>query len=477
MTYLYKALLSLFIITLISCTPSPPTPETPLPSYLEQANALIAKQQYSAAIPILEEAATAYPQAVAPLIRLGQIYLNQQQWFLAEDAFNRVLARDSNNAIATSGLAEAIFNQGNTRRALELWQQAIAQNPATPGIFTGLGRTHLARLEFEMALQAFTQQETQHSSPENLWYLAALTAPTDVAVANDYLLAIPGDASADVLARRDYLLTTLVPFTAESPPVEVAKTTGIALAQVNLWPLAMYALSIAQQSSGELTDHEQAEMLAFLGHTSAQVGEPALDLFEQARQLDPQSALPAYFYGIYLRRQGAFRVAAEQFEQALELDPENAAIYIEFAQSRAEQGDFLAAEKLFNTATNVDDSEQVQLALVLFYANRGYNLVEGGIPAAESFLSDYKDSAEGYDLLGWMQFLSGDAALAQETLRKAITLDPELMSAHYRLARILTQDGRPVEAAEEYQHIIDRDRSGVFRARALKELNQLEIGD
>ena len=176
-----------------------------------------------------------------------------------------------------------------------------------------------------------------------------------------------------------------------------------------------------------------------------------------------------------MRQQGAFNAAEEQFNQAIELDPENAAVYIELARTKAEQGDFVAAEEYYDTATFVaEDEVQVQLALVRFYATRGYNLTEVGIPSAEALISDAKDNAEAYDLLGWMQFLSGDPNEATTTLEKAIELDPNLIGARYHLARVLVTNGQIDQAKEEYQRIIDWDTSGVFRDRALKELQRLE---
>ncbi len=428
----------------------------------------------------MEEAAEVHPDSLMPLIRIGQIYLGQHRWLPAEDAFNRALARDLQSGVATAGLAESLLNQGQSGRALALWQQAGQLNRNVPGVFTGLGRTHLARLEFEEAKQTFLDQQAHQPDPDAQWFLAALEAPADVSTANDYLLAIPPDASADVLARRDYLLAALVPFTAESPQVDVARATGIAMVQVKLWPLAIHALTLADENlknssnSPNSPNPDKAENLAFLGHALAQAGRPALDLFEQAQTLDPDSALPSYFYGIYLRQQGALQAAEAQFNQAITLDPDNAAIYVELGRTKAEQGDFAAAEEQYDLAATVaDDQIQIQLARVRFYATRGYNLLETGIPAAEMVIGDDKNNAEAHDLLGWMYFLSGDPEAAETELRRAIELDSNSISSRYHLARVLGATGQLTEAMVQYQRVIDWDTIGGFRDRALKELQQL----
>jgi tetratricopeptide (TPR) repeat protein len=480
-----QTVLVLLFLGLVACTARPSAYQDPLPTYLSQAETSIGERRYGEAVQRLEEAAEIYPASLAPLLKIGQIYLVQQRWLPAEDAFNRALARDLENPVATAGLAEALLNQGKSGRALALWREAIGLNPKLPGVFTGLGRTHLVRLEFEAAREAFLSQQTHRPDPTAQWFLAVLAAPRNISTANDHLLAIPPEAASDVLARRDYLLASLVPFTAESPAADVATATGIAMVQAELWPLAIHALTSAHQQLGNSANSQnslnslnskKAETQAFLGHALAQAGRPALELFEQAHEVDPDSALPAYFYGIYLRQQGALRAAEEEFKQAMALDPDNAAIYIELARTKAEQGDFIAAEVQYETAATVaKDDVQIQLARVRFYATRGYNLVEAGIPAAEAVLDDFEDNAEGHDLLGWMQFLSGELDTAEMSLRRAIELDPDLVSAHYHLARYLEVNGQTSRAAEEYQHVIDRDTSGIFRSRALKDLQRLRL--
>jgi superkiller protein 3 len=443
-----------------------------LPSPPSVAN-LLSERRYTEAINHLENEAARRPADPEPLLQLGQIYLQQRRWLLAEDAFNRALALDSEQALAYAGLGEVHLRQGNMTAALRSWQSAIKQNPNLPGVFTGLGRSELALLNFDAAKEAFEKQQAQRSDPEAQWYLAAFEAPLDIATANDYLLAIPPDAPADILARRDYLLATLVPFTDKSSSAEIAQATGIALAQAELWPLAIHALQQAGTEAGDPAF--RARTLAFLGHSRAQSGQPALDLFEQARELDPNSALPLYFYGIYLRQQGALTAATRLFEQALALDPDNAAIHVELARTQTERGDYAAAEAEYDAAvTAANNTPEIQLLQVLFYAQRGYRIAEKGIPAGEALVEADKTNAEAYNWLGWMYLLDGKADKAEETLRRALDLDPQLVSARFHLARLLLLDGKASAAAAEYRRVVDEDLTGTLRDQALQVLQEIE---
>jgi len=463
----------------VSCVPAPRSAREPLPALLARIEPLVVENRFEEAVVALEAAAQAYPQAARPFIRMGQLYLIQQRWLLAEDAFNRALARDLDNPLALAGLAEALFNQNRLGEALNVWQKVVSLQPQLPGAFTGLGRTQLQLFHFDEASEAFLKQQTVRIDPEAHWYLAALTAPRDLAAALEYLNAIPAKTTDSerpsyqaLLARRDYLLSALEPFTPESSQAEVAKGTGIALTQAQLWPLAVVALTIAHEQSQSPV--EQAEIMAFLGHALAQSGRPALDLLQEAHALDPTSAWPLYFEGLYLRDQGALGAAEMLFREAITLDPDNAAIYVELAQIKFAQGALSEAETLLVTAVEVAGGEvQFQLILAEFYASRGYRLIEAGIPTVEAIIETDEQNAAAHDLLGWMQFLAGAGDQGQAALRHALELESELVSAHYHYARFLEADGQQDQARAEYEWVIERDTGGVFRPQAWQGLQRL----
>lgn len=465
--------LTLMLLLLAACSLRPQPATLPPTEYRAEAQALLAERRYSEALTVLEAGAAAHPGDTGLLLRQGQIYLAQQRWFLAEDAFNRALARDLENVEATMGLAETLLQQRRHREALEKWQRATRLNPDQPGVFTGLGRTWLALFQFEEARTAFEAQQTRRADGEAAWYLAALTAPLEGAAAKSYLDSISAGAedarSTSLAARRDYLAAVLAPFDGETPPSVVAQATGIALVQIEQWPLAVHALEAALAAEAN-----NAEGVTFLAHARAQAGQPALDLFTEARRLAPDSALPLYFEGLYLQQQTALQAAGDRFEQALARDPENAAIYFEMARTKEFQGDLATAEVWYQGAVDVaEEKATFRRALVRFYMNRTYNL-SAGIRLAEQLVANQPDDAELQDALGWLRFLSGAPDGGRAALQEAIRLDPTLVSARYHLARYYEVNRQSAAARTEYQRVIDWDTSGLFRDQAYVGLGRLE---
>ncbi|MCB0197287.1 MAG: tetratricopeptide repeat protein [Anaerolineae bacterium] len=449
-----------------------PTPE-PLATLLDQARDLADDQQYNEAVAVLEAAAENYPTAAGPLIQAGQIYLRQQQLLPAEDAFNRALARDLENPLATAGLAETILRQGNTLQALSLWKEAATLDPELPGIYSGLGRVYLARLEFDEAEEAFSEQLTHQADAEATWYLAALSAPVDEEAARAYLAELPTDMPDHLAAQYDYLTATLD--TAENgSPDERAQAIGIAMVQIEAWPLAIYALQIAADDD-TASDAAKSETLAFLGHALAQYGRPALDMFRQAEVLDGSSALPAYFQGIYLRQQKAFGVAEDMLLRAANLDENNPAPFVELAKLKTEQGFLSDAEAYYMKAVEVAPEDiDLQLLQANFYAGRSYRLEEAGIPLAEALVGIDEDNAEALDLLGWMQFLTGHLEDAESNLSRAVELDPQFMRARFHLARFFEAQGQLTDAYKAYQAITEQDLTGNYRAAAWEGIYRIE---
>lgn len=461
-------------LMLMACRSSEPTPTpVPLADFLAQASTLVAEKRYHKAVERLEAAAEAHSASPVPFIQIGQIHLRQQQTALAEDAFNRALARDLANPIAIMGLAETQLRQGSTLRALSLWQEVVTLDPELPGVFTGLGRVHLARLEFDAAKAAFAEQLARQPEAEAAWYLAAMTAATDIEAARAYLTEMPANLSDDLVARRDYLAAVL-DSAGDGPQSEVDQAVGVAMVQIEMWPLAIYSLQIANQAENR-PDAEKAETLAFLGHALAQQGRPALETFRRAEALDPNSALPAYFQGIYLRQQNALGVAEDYLKRAAALDAKNPAVYIELARVKRDQGNLAAAEDYYMTAVETaPDDFSIQILQAKFYAGRSYRLEEAGIPLAEALIEADRDNAEAYDLLGWMQFLTGAVDNAETNLRRAVELDPDLISARYHLARLLETQGQLAEARQAYEVVTERDISGAYRGPAWEGVYRIE---
>ncbi len=461
---LIKKLTLLGLLLTGGCVAPTGTAATPtsvdVAAQVSKASTLVAAREYSAALDVLQQAATLNPQVPTPRAAMGQVYLAQHRWELAADAFDAALTLDPENYAATVGAAEARLQQGQHITSRAFWRRAIRLDSTRPDGYTGLGRAYLQARDYPAARLSFATALSRAATPTAQWYWATLTLPTNLAAGEETLRQISSPS-----ARRDYLLAALKPFSAQSPPAEVAATTGIALIQLDEWQLAHHALSVAVE-----LDDTDAKTWAFLGYTQATLGLPAMDSFNRAKQLDPSLALTLYFEGIYLRKHNLYDVALDSFLKAMDLDPGNLAVAIETAVTLAQQGDLTSAEAWYRSVVQADpDSVAYQQLLTDFYVSRSYHVVESGLPAAERLVKMAPDSARAFDLLGWARFQTGDYAGAEDALRKAIALDQTDIASHYHLGRVLRAQHREAEAQAEFTHVIDWDASGYYRDKVLQE--------
>jgi len=452
----------LFILLVSGCaspTPTPTIAPTPIDitPRLTEAAYLAEERQYSAALGVLQEAARLDTSNAQPLTAMGDIYLQQHRWAPAREAFDDALAIQTDSYDAAAGLAEALLRQGERSQSSDAWRKAIEMDGFRYEGWLGLGRISLAMRSYEEAEQAFAEALAHEpEAPQALWYLAALTTPTDAAAGEAYLkrIAIPAG---------DYLLATLESLPPSAPQSEVAALTGIALTQLGEWELAHHALSTATE-----LDPANATAWAFLGYVQASLRLPALDSLDQAEELDPTSVLALYFKGIYLRQKGHYDLAVDHFLKALDLDPGNVGVAIETALTLAEKGDYLSAEAWYRAIVESEaDSAEYQQLLTEFYVNRSYRIVENGLVEAKRLVELAPDDAHAHDLLGWAKFQSGDFSGAEESLRLAVTLDPKDIAARYHLGKTLEALHKNVDAQAEFTRVVDWDTSGVYRARIL----------
>ncbi len=445
---------------------------------------LRALKSYAAAVEVYEQIAMLAPHNAEPLVAVGEIYLAQNRWALAEDAFNRALARDGENANALAGLATARWEQGDRLRAVRLWEAALARAPTDT---TQSEQEHdLSAIRLRLALayldtdrladaEGMLRQEVAHTDhPAAHLYLAMMQATEQPSVARRELEAIADDGPPALVAARDYLVQAIEESEAANAGAEGAKSMGLALMQIEEWQLARAALQQAL-----MLDPTDAEAMAFLGHTEAQLGRPAFTHLAGAVESNSDWPLGHYLLGVYYLKQEAYEFAIEEFHTALRLDPGNAQALADLARAYVDQGQYLDAEQALVEAVESAPEDLVfHTALVRFYADHTFRVTDRGLAAARAAVELAPDDPQVRDMLGWMYLLAGDPAQARLHLESALHLDPELASAHYHLGILRDALGEEEAAQFALLRAIDLDTDGFYRSQAQKTLRDMaQTGD
>ena len=470
------------VLTMLVVRADPP-PQGAVKMLWRAAEELHALKSYNGAVQTYEQIAALLPAESAPLVAIGHIYLAQQRWPLAVDAFNRALARHIDDATAWAGLASASWAQNEITTAATYWQAALRHRPDLMSARLGLalallyeGHLDEASETLEAGLALLHPDSPSWSSQLDAIATAyllrgatlALDSPTG---ARRELSRIPEDAHAAIRDQRDRLLAALNDAVTLRSPAQAAKHIGLVMMEIELWPLARLALTRACA-----LQPNDAEAVASLGRIEAMMrfDRPAWEHLSTAVVLRPEWSLARLWLGAYCHRKGLLHLAIMQLRTAVALEPTNTEALLELSRAYIDQGNYAQAEQTLLTAVaQAPQDLNIRLALARFYADSLWRIADRGLAAAQTAAQMAPQNAAARDLLGWMYLLAGDLAQARLHLLSALTLDPEQASTYYHLGRLYLVLGFEEHARSAFWRVVDLDSTGQLRVRALDLLSML----
>jgi len=441
---LRAVLLAVFVAFLVAALQGP----LRLAWLLHQGAYFEAHKEYARAIAAYEQALELRSQVTSHL-RMGEIYLAQGRYELAEEEFQEAYRLDPKEEEALLGLGSVAAVTGDEQEAMERWMEVLTLDETNAEAHYRLGRAYIGRSQWSSA-QEELEKAAWHGEEEARFYLGLLLAREDRELATLHLEEVVEreSALAEGAAEVISILEGLKGAEDEAP---VAAKLGHMYLGRELPTLAQEQLTKAVS-----LDPEQHLARSYLGYVLWSLGEyeEASRVLRQALHLQPESALNHLFRGMLDRSQGWLVVALVEFQKGLELDPDNAAICAEMAATYLKKRDYLAAREWYRAA----------LEHLLW--------LEDGLAAAQMAVALDPQNGVAYDLLGWAQYLLRRPE-ARASLEKAVALDPESARAHYHLGLAYAQEGLRDMARWAYERAIDLDTEGLYRERAQKALKEL----
>lgn len=209
----------------------------------------------------------------------------------------------------------------------------------------------------------------------------------------------------------------------------------------------------------------------------------ALSYYERARGIRADYAPLAVHVGNLHLGQNRLEEASQAFEAALALDASMAAAHYGLGQVAMSRRDYArAVERFSRVLTLVPDANRVHYALALAF--RGLGEVEQaqahlrrqgpvGVRVADPLVDGLSGLVQGARLTvlrGRMAFESGRYAEAAEAFRRAVTAEPDNLSARVNLGSALGQIGEADGAIEQFNKALELDpdnRSALYNLGVL----------
>ena len=203
-------------------------------------------------------------------------------------------------------------------------------------------------------------------------------------------------------------------------------------------------------------------------HQSQGNAQKALNAYETAARLYPESMMPLINSSVLYSYVGNPAKAEENLKKAVEIDPDNEAANLNLGLLLAEQGKLQEAEKALKAALQANPEQAVAAYnLSVITARRNpEEAAEYAKIAAESMPDEPKYAYT----LAYYQLENNEKATAIQTLKQIVSDHPSFLNAASLLADIYMRDGEKQKAIELYQNTLkvesvsDQDRAAIQQA-------------
>ena len=457
------------------------------PGHAALGSALLALNQFDAAIKELETAHKMAPTDLAVDLNLGraQVAFGRNEAALA--AFRECLNAPEPLALSPDealAYATALSATGQAPVALDVLTAAVAQSPDSATLSDGLGTLLAQTGRLDLALPRFEHAVATNPSLTKAQIhlsvtLLLLNRPTDaIGPATLAVTAMPESFDAQLQLGR---VLSAVHLDSEAL---VHLHRAAALAALNQSPDAFYNLALALQASGDAraslplfakvtatpgwgASDSRGSALTNYALAKVQTGDAAgaLTLYAQALAAGPDSATLREDYGAAYLQKADLDDAVMQFKAGLAIEPESAHLHYDLGLAYKLKDNLDLAVPEFERAAALDTAlPDPVFTLGVIYMQQG-KFAEAISNLRKATMLE-PTNGDAWALLGSVLKDSGEPAEAADALHHAIALQPDQPSLHIQLATLDSQAGRTADATAERKIAADLSRAAMSRQRA-----------
>ena len=391
----------------------------------------------------------------------GHHFYYAEEYSKADAAYQKAFNRKALSPDGWVAWGDVIYLNGDPVLAAEIWKQGLEQPDVSENLYSRLANIYQGEKKYAEAAQYLQLFLDNHSEDASAHYrLGLLLTLSDPNEALPHLISASQlDPQFDPAAQT--LRTAMNLSAVSESPSQEKVIIGRGLGLVDEWELAQVVFEDAVK-----IDENNAEAWAWLGEANQQLGEgEALTYLDRALRLDSNSSPIRGLRGLYFQRIGNHRDALLEYQAAAKLEPENTVWYVSIGEEFSKLGDLIRALEAYQYTTVLEpDNAEFWRLLAGFCAQNNANVRDVGIPAAQTAVTLEPDDPLTLDVLGWLLVLDGRYPEAEKILMDALTLDPQLASAHYHLGLLYLQTNDNVSM---FDYLVKARDLGSMDAEAL----------
>jgi tetratricopeptide (TPR) repeat protein len=432
------------------------------PSYLNLAQIQIAAKQIPAAEQSFRKAIQLDPKSTSALLMFGDFYTRQGKFAEAEQQFQAVLQIDPKTPAAYRSLAVVYGNWNKKPQAEQILKQAKQVMPDNPDAYRLLGDFYFADGDIPSALTEYALLDKDHPNDlrarKNYVQLLILSDRLDDAYRLDQelLKQHPKDPEGQVLLGQ--ILRAQNKLSDSQQALEGAVTSSPENPDAH-YALGLVLVQLGNTARGESELREALKLRP--GMTDASKALSALAVkkgdFDSLRQsaeaiiaAQPNQPDGYLLEAMALGNKGDAQGAYANLQKAIIVAPNDARAYASLGELYTAQKKFPEAQKNFELALqkNPRSSEGLSGEMRLFVIEK---LPARALARIQSQIALVPDNAPFYLILGQLQLSQKDLTGAEQSLRKALSIDSNSSDAIFLLAQVQQQKGSLDDAKASFE--------------------------
>lgn len=443
---------------------------------IRRGDQLATAKHYGAALDTYASAAAMCAGCPQPRLRRGEVFLAQERYTEAWQAYLEALHVGGPIPAYLDGLVHLYSAAGEPTMAVRVLERLIARQPRRPNLWVRLAEAALDTGDIDGARAAFTRAQELGVEPVRRQRmdsrLGIACVERDIACATAHLSEAAQGPDAELASSAGRLVVALSAVESGDEPALARAKLGEALLHHGERELAARQFELAIDLAPEYVDAH-----AYLGHVQSSLGEAerAVHHLKEAIRLEPGYPLSHFLLGMHYVREGQTVTGRDHLLQAHDLDPLDPAICAAVADTylRAVEANYAAAERWLHAAVDrAPDDARFHLLLAHFYVDSNIDPAIRGVAAAQVAVQLDPQNSEALETLAWAYHLGGKPHAALEPLLRAQELAPGSARIHYRLGDVYRALGQTRDARAAYQQAVDLDPAGPIGDRAREELEQ-----
>ena len=388
----------------------------------------------------------------------------------AKSYLEQVRTKQELSAEGMQTMGDILDFEGDLRSAILYWENA--QNAGSENLtlhwklasaYRQLGYVEAAIQQLKMLLERGTGDAYIN------YNLGLLLAASDPEAAPAYL-TLAAELNPELSSKSQEIIGGIRSARRAEDQAYLFTSSGQALAAIEEWDLAAYALSKAVEF-----DPDFAEAWAYLGEAYQQINQGGFNELNKALELDPNSVVGNLLMALYWQRHDKFGLALINLHTAANQNPQNPVLQAEIGNTLALLGNFSAAEIHYQRAVDLAPRDpKYWQVLANFYIKYDLDLRESGLSAARQAVILAPEDASSLDVMAQVYILLDHPLIARRFLARAIEADPVYAPAQLHLGIIYLMEGKNRQAYQQLtfaKSLAPENSQTAEQARRLLESN------